>query len=95
MEPKKEQTEHEENGTKIERTTYNDPDTDTHVGARPKSGKHREPKFHAARLSTKCLSASMPPRRTGKYLGLAFPFGDRKCVQLITDELISVRHGFK
>jgi hypothetical protein len=31
MEPKKEHTEHEENGTKVERTTYNDPDTNTHA----------------------------------------------------------------
>ena len=31
MEPKKEhKIEHEENGTKIERTTYDDPDRNTH-----------------------------------------------------------------
>jgi hypothetical protein len=30
MEPKKERTEHNENGTKVERTTYDDPDTRTH-----------------------------------------------------------------
>ena len=29
MEPKKEHTEHEENGTKAERNTYDDPDTKT------------------------------------------------------------------
>jgi hypothetical protein len=27
MEPKKEHTEHEENGTRVERTTYDDPGT--------------------------------------------------------------------
>ncbi len=31
MEPKKESSEHEENGKKVERTTYDDPDTDTHA----------------------------------------------------------------
>jgi hypothetical protein len=31
MEPKKEHTEREDNGTKVERTIYNDPKTDTHV----------------------------------------------------------------
>jgi hypothetical protein len=31
MEPKKEHIEHEENGKSIERTTYDDPDTDTHA----------------------------------------------------------------
>jgi hypothetical protein len=31
MEPKKEHTEHEENGNRIERTTYDDPDTGTHA----------------------------------------------------------------
>ena len=31
MEPKKEHTEHEENGTKVERTTYDDPDTKSHA----------------------------------------------------------------
>ncbi len=31
MEPKKEHTEHEENGKRIERTTYDDPDTGTHA----------------------------------------------------------------
>jgi hypothetical protein len=31
MEPKKEHTEREENGTKVERNTYDDPDTKTHA----------------------------------------------------------------
>jgi hypothetical protein len=31
MEPKKEHIEHEENGKRIERTTCDDPDTDTHA----------------------------------------------------------------
>jgi hypothetical protein len=31
MEPKKERTEHDENGTKVERSTYDDPDTRTHA----------------------------------------------------------------
>jgi hypothetical protein len=31
MEPKKEYSEHEENGTRVERTTYDDPDTKTHA----------------------------------------------------------------
>jgi hypothetical protein len=30
MEPKKEHTEQGENGTKVERTTYDDPNTNTH-----------------------------------------------------------------
>jgi hypothetical protein len=30
VEPKKEHTEHEENGTRIEQTTFDDPDTKTH-----------------------------------------------------------------
>jgi hypothetical protein len=31
MEPKKEHIEREEDGTKVERTTYNNPDTNTHA----------------------------------------------------------------
>ena len=31
MEPKKEHAEREENGTKVERNTYDDPDTKTHA----------------------------------------------------------------
>jgi hypothetical protein len=31
MEPKKEHTEQEEDGTKVERRTYDDPNTNTHV----------------------------------------------------------------
>jgi hypothetical protein len=31
MEPKKEHTEHEEDGTKIERSIYDDPETRTHA----------------------------------------------------------------
>jgi hypothetical protein len=31
VELKKEHTEHEENGTKVERDTYDDPDTKTHA----------------------------------------------------------------
>jgi hypothetical protein len=31
MEPKKEHSEHEENGTRLERTTYDDRDTKTHA----------------------------------------------------------------
>jgi hypothetical protein len=31
MEPKKEHSEHEENGKTIERTSYDDPDTGTHA----------------------------------------------------------------
>jgi hypothetical protein len=31
MEPKKEHIEHEEDGTKVGRTTYDDPDTNTQV----------------------------------------------------------------
>jgi hypothetical protein len=31
MQPKKERIEHEENGARVERTTYDDPETRTHV----------------------------------------------------------------
>jgi hypothetical protein len=31
MQPKKEHIEHEENGARVERTTYDDPETKTHV----------------------------------------------------------------
>jgi hypothetical protein len=31
MEPKKKHSEHEENGARVERTTYDDPETKTHV----------------------------------------------------------------
>jgi hypothetical protein len=42
MEPKKEHTEHKENGKKVEQTTYDDPDTKTHAEEilyRPRSGR--------------------------------------------------------
>jgi hypothetical protein len=42
MEPKKEHIEHEEDGTKVERTTYDNPGTNTHV-EEIKIGKRAEP----------------------------------------------------
>ncbi|MGA8481944.1 MAG: hypothetical protein WB696_28585 [Chthoniobacterales bacterium] len=44
MEPKKEHTEHEENGAKVERNTYDDPETKTRAEekkAKPQQTKRR------------------------------------------------------
>jgi hypothetical protein len=54
MEPKKEHSEHEENGKKIERTIYDDPDTDTHaeeIKIKSTNGQTRAGNRLAARLS--------------------------------------------
>jgi hypothetical protein len=48
MEPKKELSEHEENGKKVTRTTYDDPETKTHVEEVKIEGTEQEPENLAA-----------------------------------------------